>query len=47
MSNPHEIDYCVVCGRGPRVGIGMHPVASIEHGCVCEECIGSKESDMP
>lgn len=47
MSNPHEDDFCVVCGREVRIGIGMHPVASIENGCVCEECVGSKESNSP
>lgn len=36
MSDPHEYDYCVVCGNSPDVdGPVMHPVASIENGVIC------------
>lgn len=38
-TDPHAADYCVVCGSGPEIGRMMHPVAGIENGCVCEECI--------
>lgn len=39
MSDPHEDDFCVVCGRGPREGVMMHPVRGIKRGYVCQECI--------
>lgn len=42
MSDPHANDYCVVCGVGPDAGRTMHPVVSIENGCVCEVCINDE-----
>lgn len=40
---PHENDYCVVCENKTTVeGPKMHPVVSIENGCVCQDCVESK-----
>jgi len=36
--DPHEDDFCVVCGRHPEPGLTMHPVVSVENGTVCEVC---------
>ena len=43
-SDPHENDYCVVCLKGVRRGVTMHPVAGIENGCICEECSNAGRS---
>lgn len=41
MSDPHSDDYCVVCKQGVEEGVTMHPVVSIDDGCVCESCINN------
>lgn len=38
MSDPHADNYCVVCNRSPQVGMRMHPVNTLENGCVCGKC---------
>lgn len=47
MSDPHADDYCVVCDVGPDAGRTMHPVVSIEDGCVCENCVDAQSGPFP
>lgn len=34
----HDDDFCVVCGKGPRKNVPMHPVKTVDKGYVCETC---------
>jgi len=48
MTDPHADDFCVVCKRGPTPeGPTMHPVATIENGYVCGDCITHAEKHLP
>lgn len=44
MSDPHENDYCVICGETPSSGGPvMHPVASIEYGVICDDHVTERK----
>lgn len=47
MSDPHEDDECLVCGRPSSVdGPTMHPVVGFENGVLCQDCIDNDAPSM-
>lgn len=47
MSDPHADDYCVCCSRGSTSGGPvMHPVAGVDNGYVCKDCIDDPTPTM-